>query len=293
MQKTLITGASTGIGLETALLLARNGFRVFAGVRNPEGATALQAALGAETLPVTVVKLDVCDEASIPAAMAVTGAVDVLVNNAGIPGEGQPAETSSIAQGQLVFDTNYWGAIRMTQAVLPAMREARRGTIVNVSSIAGLLTLGELGHYTASKHALEAASEVLAQETGHFGIRVAIIEPGVILTPIFGKLQAPTPQTSPYFFALRRCMAFFQSQFVNGTLPDAVAVTILHAITTNEPKLRYLVGRDAVALAAGRAAMSDEDWVADFAIEDDEAFFDRMQQRFGLDLWRRPANPPQ
>ena len=225
--------------------------------------------------------------------MAVTGAVDVLVNNAGIPGEGQPMETSSIAQGQVVFDTNYWGAIRMTQAVLPAMREARRGTIVNVSSIAGLMTLGELGHYTASKHALEAASEVLAQETGNLGIRVAIIEPGVILTPIFGKLQDPTPETSPYFFALRRCMAFFQSQFVNGTLPDAVAATILHAITTNEPKLRYLVGRDAVALAAGRAAMSDEDWVADFAIEDDEAFFDRMHQRFGLDLWRKPANPPQ
>lgn len=292
MKSALVTGASTGIGLETALHLARNGFQVYAGVRNPAGATALQAALAGESVPLTVVKLDVCDAASIDEAMAVTGPVDVLVNNAGIGGDGRSLEEGTIAHGQKLFDTNYWGAIRMAQAVLPAMRAAGRGTIVNVTSILGLVTPGAAGHYTASKHALEAASEILAQETNRFGVRIAIVEPGVILTPIFEKATDVSAPDSPYFVGLRRLFSFFQSQFINGTLPGAVADAILHAITTTEPKLRYTVGRDAAAMAAGRTAISGDDWVADFAIEDDQQFFDRMQQRFGIDLWRKPANPP-
>jgi NAD(P)-dependent dehydrogenase (short-subunit alcohol dehydrogenase family) len=238
------------------------------------------------------VKLDVCDAASIAEAMAVTGSVLVLVNNAGIGGDGRSLEEGSIEHGQRVFDTNYWGAIRMAQAVLPAMRAAGRGTIVNVTSILGLVTPGAAGHYTASKHALEAASEVLAQETNRFGIRIAIIEPGVILTPIFEKATDVPATDSPYFIGIRRLFSFFQAQFINGTLPEAVAAAILHAITTTEPKLRYTVGRDAAAMAAGRPAISGDDWVADFAIEDDQQFFDRMEQRFGIDLWRKPANLP-
>ena len=300
MQTALVTGASTGIGLATAVHLARHRFHVFAGVRDPEGAVELHAAIRemARSVdwedgcrPVTVVWLDVCDEASIAAAVAEIGRVDVLVNNAGIGGGGQPVETASIEIGKRVFDTNYWGAVRMVQAVLPAMREARQGTIVNITSMLGLFTLGSGAHYAASKHALEAASEVLAQETALFGVRVAMVEPGVILTPIFSKKIEAVCEDSPYHFSRRRLKAFFEAQMGSGTLPTAVAETVLHAIRTDAPHLRYLVGPDAVALAAGRAAVSDEEWIADFAIADDEAFFDRMAQRFGLDLWRKPATP--
>lgn len=300
MQTALVTGASTGIGLATALHLARHRFHVYAGVRDPEGAVDLHSAIREMARevdwedgcrPVAVVRLDVCDEASIAAAMAEMGPVDVLVNNAGIGGGGQPVETASIEIGKHVFDTNYWGALRMIQAVLPAMREKRQGTIVNITSMLGRLTLGSGAHYAASKHALEAASEVLAQETALFGIRVAMVEPGVILTPIFGKKIEAVADDSPYYFSRRRLRAFFQAQMKSGTLPLTVAETVLHAIRTDAPQLRYVVGRDAEALLAGRAAVNDADWIADFAVADDEEFYDRMVRRFGLDLWRRPANP--
>ena len=300
MQKALVTGASSGIGLATALHLARHRFHVFAGVRDPQGVTELQAAIRDMSReidwedgyrPVTVVQLDVCDLASIAAAITTVGPLQVLVNNAGIGGGGHPVETASIEIGQRVFDTNYWGALRMTQAVLPGMREARQGTIVNITSMLGLFTLGTGVHYAASKHALEAASEVLAQETGLFGIRVAIVEPGVILTPIFGKKVEAVGEDSPYFFARRRLQSFFHAQMRSGTIPLAVAETVLHAIRTDTPDFRYLVGADAKALAKGRATVSDSEWIADFAIGDDDAFYDRMAQRFGLDLWRKPANP--
>lgn len=300
LQTALVTGASTGIGLATALHLARHRFHVFAGVRDPDGAIDLHAAIREMARevdwedgcrPVSVVRLDVCDPASIAAAMAETGRVDVLVNNAGIGGGGHPVETASLEIGQRVFDTNYWGAVRMTQAVLPGMRECGSGTIVNITSILGRMTLGSGLHYAASKHALEAASEVLAQESARFGIRVAIVEPGVILTPIFGKKTESVGEDSPYYVARRRLLRFFQSQMGSGTLPLTVAEAVLHAIRTDKPQLRYLVGRDAEVLAAGRAMVSDEEWIADFAIVSDEEFYDRMEQRFGLDLWRKPANP--
>ena len=204
MSVVLVTGSSTGIGLATALHFARLGHDVHAGVRNPATATELVRAIESEKLPIRLVTLDVNDAGSVKRGVGEVleraGRVDVLVNNAGIGGGG-PIEDVPVEWAQALFETNYFGAIRMSQAALPGMRERRSGAIVNVSSIAGRVAIAGHGHYSAVKHALEAASEALAQEVQAFGIRVVIIEPGVVVTPIFEKAKrfadpaCPTPCT--------------------------------------------------------------------------------------------------
>ncbi|PYN31791.1 MAG: oxidoreductase, partial [Candidatus Rokuibacteriota bacterium] len=174
MSVALITGTSTGIGLATALHFARAGHDVYAGVRNLATATELTKAIEREPLGVTPVVIDVDDGASVQRGvgevLAKAGRVDVLVNNAGIGGGG-PLEDVPVDWAHTLFETNYFGAIRMIQAVLPGMRVRRSGAIVNVTSIAGRVAIAGHGHYSAVKHALEAASEALAQEVLAFGIR--------------------------------------------------------------------------------------------------------------------------
>jgi NAD(P)-dependent dehydrogenase (short-subunit alcohol dehydrogenase family) len=288
MANILITGSSTGIGLSTALRFARAGHKVYASLRNPEGAPELQDAI-AQGLPITAIKIDVNSDDSVTSGVAEVlhqaGHIDVLVNNAGVGGGG-PIEISSIEVAREVFETNYFGAIRMIRAVLPGMRVRRSGTIVNVTSVAGRFPAAAHGHYSASKFALEAASESLAQEVLPFGIRVAIIEPGVILTPIFSKHSVDFSSLAPYETPVRRLMSFFAKQLQNPQMPELVAEAIEHAVLTDSPKLRYLVGEDAKTLIAGRTQVSDEDWIADSAIAEDEAYYDRMKQRFGTDMYR-------
>src|SRR5437016_740116 len=173
MSTILVTGASTGIGLATALHFGRLGDDVYAGVRNVSTATELTDTIAKEKLPVHPVVIDVDDQASIDRGVArvleKSGRIDVLVNNAGIGGGGPIADVP-VDWAKTLFETNYFGAVRMTQAVLPGMRERRSGAIVNVSSIGGRLAIGGHGHYCAAKHALEAMSEALAQEVYPFGI---------------------------------------------------------------------------------------------------------------------------
>ena len=193
MAVALITGTSTGIGLATALHFGRQGHDVWAGVRNPAAATELREAIERERLPVRVVALDVDDAGSVQRGVAEVldkaGRIDVLVNNAGIGGGG-PIEDVPVDWVKTLFETNYFGVLRVIQAVLPGMRERRAGAIVNVSSVAGRLAIAGHGHYSAVKHALEAMSEALAQEVQRFGIRVAIVEPGVVVTPDLQQGQA-------------------------------------------------------------------------------------------------------
>jgi NAD(P)-dependent dehydrogenase (short-subunit alcohol dehydrogenase family) len=182
----LITGCSTGIGLATAIHFARGGHEVYAGVRNVAGATELTGAIGLEKLSIRPVTLDVDDSASVERAIREvldhSRRIDVPVNNAGIGGGGAIEEVP-LDFAKAMFETHYFGAIRMIQAVVPGMRAQRSGAIVNVSSVWGRLGVAGHGHYCAAKHALEAASEALAQEVVAFGIRVAIVEPGVVATP--------------------------------------------------------------------------------------------------------------
>ena len=286
MAVTLITGTSSGIGLATAVHFAREGHEVWAGVRNPTGATELREAIERDRLAIRVLTLDVDDAASVQRGVAevqaTSGRIDVLVNNAGIGGGG-PIEDVPVDWAQGLFQTNYFGVVRMVQAVLPGMRQRGAGAIVNVSSIAGRLAIAGHGHYSAVKHALEALSEALAQEVQRFGIRVAIVEPGVVVTPIFSKARRFADPASPYFDHVRRLLLLYQKQMPRAAQSADAAAVIYEAATTKQPRLRWLVGDDAKLLVAGRQRMSDEEYVAGGRAMSEEQYLDEMRARFGFD----------
>jgi len=285
MTVALITGTSTGIGLATALHFGRQGHDVWAGVRDPTAATDLRAAIDKERLPVRVVALDVDDAGSVQRGVAEVldkaGRVDVLVNNAGIGGGG-PIEDVPVDWVKTLFETNYFGVLRVTQAVLPGMRERCAGAIVNVSSVAGRMAVAGHGHYSAVKHALEAMSEALAQEVQRFGIRVAIVEPGVVVTPIFSKAKRWADPASPYFDHVRRLLLLYQKQMPHAAQPADAALVIYEAATTSTPRLRWLVGEDAKLLVAGRQRQSDEEYVAGGRAMSEEEFLNEARRRYGF-----------
>lgn len=289
MDTVLITGTSTGIGYETALHLARKGFRVYATMRNLAKADPLREAASGENLPLELLALDVTDAASIKSAVAEVvqreGRVDVLINNAGVGGA-TPLELTPEDEHRAMFEANYFGTIAMIQQVLPSMRERRGGTIVNVSSITGRVAIPCQIPYSASKWAVECASEALAHEVAAFGIRVAIVEPGVVMTKIFENSAPQTrfDRSSPYLQIMRRNGKFYAAGFRRDIPCTIVAETIHHAITTDEPKLRYLVAPDAVGYATGRAKISDEEWVAMGGDLSDEEYNERFERYFGIEL---------
>ena len=204
MANVLITGCSSGFGLLTALHLGRKGHRVVATMRRPERDVELARAVRDEHLPIAVAALDVCDPAQVTAAVANAqaehGPLDVLINNAGIELRSS-IEDAGEDDVRRQFETNVFGAVRVMQAVLPTMRERRSGTIVNVSSIAGVVSRPYGGFYAASKHALEAISEALHYEVAPFGIRVALVEPGQFATNLLDNAWngARFTPASPYW----------------------------------------------------------------------------------------------
>ena len=288
MENAVVTGTSTGIGLTTALHLARNGYRVFAGMRDLGKAGPLRDAAAAEQLPVRLVALDVTSPDSVAkafAAIAAEGPVDVLVNNAGIGGA-SPLEITPEDEHRRMFETNYFGAVRCIQAVLPSMRERRHGAIVNITSVAGLWATPNQIPYSASKWALECLGEALAHEVRRFGVRVVNVEPGVIMTKIFENSAEATryDKTSPYQPIMRRNGKMFSAGFRVGAQPELVAATILEAITTPTYRLRWPVGDDAVGFTRGRPKISDEDWVAMGDDLSDEEYNRRFYAYFGIRL---------
>ena len=200
MARVLITGTSSGIGLATAVAFARAGHTVYATMRNPAGAPELGHRAASEELPITVAAMDVDSDESVNAGIERIvnegGAIDVLVNNAGIERSGS-VEELPLAEFRAVMETNYFGALRCIKAVIPAMRARRRGCIINIASIAGRIACSPLAPYAASKFALEALSESLAQEMKPFNVRVAIVEPGIIDTPMARRIENP-PNPSRY-----------------------------------------------------------------------------------------------
>jgi NAD(P)-dependent dehydrogenase (short-subunit alcohol dehydrogenase family) len=286
MAVALITGTSSGIGLATATHFAREGHDVWAGVRDPATASELREAVERDRLSVRLLRLDVDDPASVQRGVGEVhdkaGRVDVLVNNAGIGGGGA-IEDVPVDWAQALFQTNYFGAVRMIQAVLPGMRVRRGGAIVNVSSIAGRLAIAGHGHYSAVKHALEAMSEALAQEVQGFGIRVAIVEPGVVVTPIFRKARRFTGEGSPNAQHVHRLLLFYQKQMPQAAQPADAARVIYEAATTTQPRLRWLVGDDARRLVAGRRRLSDEEYVASARPMSDAEYLAGMQRNYGFE----------
>jgi len=288
MDIAIVTGTSTGIGFATSLHLARHGYRVFAGMRNLAKAGPLRAAAAEAQLPVDVIPLDVTSTPSVReafAAVSTHGPVDVLVNNAGIGGAA-PLEITPEAEHRAMFETNYFGAIRCIQAVLPTMRERRRGTIVNVTSIGGRIATPNQIAYSASKWALECAGEALAHEVRRFGIRVVNVEPGVVMTSIFENSAEATryDKTSPYQPIMRRNGKLFAAGFRDPSQAEDVARTILDAIRSDTYRLRWLVGKDAAGLANGRAQISDETWVAMGEDLQDQDYNQRFLDYFGIQL---------
>ena len=285
-QIAVVTGTSTGIGLSTSVHLARNGYQVFAGMRNLAKADALREA--AEGLPVQIVELDVNEDESVATAFAQVqnvGPIDVLVNNAGLGGA-TPLELTPLAEHKSVFETNYFGAVRCIQAVLPQMREAGRGAIANITSIEGRLAVPNQVAYSASKWALECLGEALAHEVYSFGVRVVNIEPGVIMTSIFDNSAELTryDRNSPYQPIMRRNGKMFAAGFKQATQPELVAETILEAVTTEDYKLRWPVGPDAHSMIEGRGVMSDEAWVEMGGPLEDADYNERYERHFDIKL---------
>jgi len=281
MASVLITGTSTGIGLATALVLGRAGHKVYATMRNPARSPELAATAAQEKLPVKVSVMDVDSDSSVESAIAQimkdAGHIDVLINNAGVERSGS-IEELPLSDFRLVMETNYFGALRCIKALLPDMRRRKSGCIVNVTSVAGRIANSPLGPYTASKYALEAVSEALAQEMKAFGVRVAIVEPGIIETPMAKRIQEPA-NGSPYS-QQARFAHLFAASLKNPVPPSLVGEKIREIIESGTWQLRHPVGPDSVPLLEWRKSMTDEQWV-EFHGADDDTWYRNMEERMG------------
>jgi NAD(P)-dependent dehydrogenase (short-subunit alcohol dehydrogenase family) len=283
MASVLITGTSKGIGFETALAFGRARHQVYATMRSPSQSPQLAETAKRENLPIAVSTMDVDSDQSVLHAIAKIqkdhGPMDVLVNNAGIERAGS-VEELPMADFRSAMETNYFGALRCIQAVLPQMRKRRSGCIVNVSSVAGRISSAPLTPYMASKWALEALSEGLAGEVKTFNVRVAIVEPGIIDTAMARRISDEAAD-SPYR-QRARFASLFQAALSNPAPPSLVARKILEIVESGTWQLRHPVGPDAVPFLEWRRKMTDEEWV-DLNGSDDETWYRSMERDFGLD----------
>ena len=265
MATVLITGCSSGFGKLAALHFARKGDTVYASMRNTSKGKELEEARDAESLKIELLELYVTDDASVSAAISKVigeaGQIDVLVNNAGIGAHG-PIEETDDDEAKEIFETNFFGVLRVIRAALPHMREKKAGTIANVSSLAGRVGPPFDGIYAASKFALEAMSEALSYEVHPFGIRVLLVEPGGFETNIGDTRRVPRRynEGSPYAELDQRFTQALTRLPTGGERGDAqlVAEKIYDAVNDKEPKLRYLVGQDAEMIDGLRRQLDDE-----------------------------------
>ena len=245
----LVTGSSSGIGLETALALARDGYHTFASMRDTKKSAELEHAAKKENLTIDVIELDVDKEESIMSAIKKITSdcqrIDVLVNNAGY-GQFGCTEDVSINDFRKQFETNFFSIVRIIQEVSPVMRKQNSGIIVNISSVGGRMGLPGSAAYISSKFALEGLSECLRYELGQFGIKVTLVEPGVIKTNFFDSMIVPESKKDPKYKTLTdNILAGLKMMVEMGTAPSQVADIILKAIHDDEVLPRYIVGTDA------------------------------------------------
>jgi NAD(P)-dependent dehydrogenase (short-subunit alcohol dehydrogenase family) len=262
----VVTGSSSGIGLATSIALARNGYLTYATMRNLAKRDSIQSIADKQHLRIRVVQLDVTDENSIKSAiqsiLSEAGRIDLLVNNAGYVLTGA-FEDIGINEIKALYETNVFGVIRVTQAVLPIMRKQGSGRIINISSGAGRIGYPGGSAYVSSKFALEGLSESVAYEIEQFGIRTVLVEPGFVRTKI-GENMAISKKTqdpnSPYSQMMQMMSSNQERMLENGSDADLVASVVAEAATSKEPNLRYLAGKDVQQMMAAKKSMSDEEF---------------------------------
>jgi NAD(P)-dependent dehydrogenase (short-subunit alcohol dehydrogenase family) len=267
----VVTGSSSGMGYETSLILARNGFFTYATMRKLEGegkSKQLSNIAKDENLPLEIIQLDVNSDKSVTDAIIriakeKDGRLDIVVNNAGYDLMGALEETS-IDEIKAQFETNFFGAVRVMQAVIPIMREQKSGKIVNITSLGGRISFPLNSAYHATKFALEGLSESVQYELEPFGIKIIIVEPGGVGSNFLKNLKWASKASDPSNFSYRSIQAsiieFFKQWAQNLTHPSEVAKVILKAVTSDNPDFRYVVGNDAVTTLEARRKMSDREF---------------------------------
>jgi short-subunit dehydrogenase len=267
----LVTGCSSGIGYATCLVFARNNFTTYGSVRELSKAERIQEITNKEKLPLKIIRLDVNEDESIRIAIqkiiSDSGRIDILINNAGY-GLFGPIEEISIKEIKEQFETNFFGTIRLIKAIVAIMRKQRNGTIVNISSMVGRFGVPLNAAYVSSKFALEGLSESISFELDEFGIKVILVEPGVIQTDFFQNLKIKGNDTkSPYYKLMDKRIAFLKAAMKNSvSSSDQVANTILHAVNSRDPDMRYIIGNDATNSIHMRNSLSDREfmkWIKD------------------------------
>lgn len=262
MQKVaLVTGSSSGIGYETCLALAKDGYQTFASMRDVKKSEKLQQIAKKENLPIVILELDVDNEESIVSAikkiMKDSNRIDVLVNNAGY-GQFGCLEDVSIEEFKKQFETNFFSIVRIIQEIAPIMRKQESGIIVNISSLAGRMGLPGSPAYISSKFALEGLTECLRYELGMFGIKTTLIEPGVVKSNFFNSMRIPESKKDPKYKQITENMlAGLKLMVEMGTPPSQVAEIVMKAIHDKEMMPRYIVGADAAMFMEAKKTKSD------------------------------------
>lgn len=282
MASVLITGTSKGIGFETALAFGRAGHKVHATMRKPSQSPELAETAKREKLSIEISAMDVDSDESVRdgiAAIQKNAPIDVLVNNAGVE-RVSAIEELPLADFRAVMETNYFGALRCIQAVVPQMRQRKSGCIINVSSVAGRIASPPLAPYMASKWALEGMSEALAGEMKTFNVRVAIIEPGIIDTAMARRIGVGMDRST--YRQQARFASLFEAALSHPAPPSLVAQKIVEVATSGTWQLRHPVGPDAQGFLDWRKGMTDEEWVT-LHSSDDETWYARIEKDFGMD----------
>lgn len=265
----LVTGCSSGIGLATCHVLSLNNFMTYGTVRNLSKAKKIQDLINRENLSLKILRLDVNDNQSIKLAvkkiLTDTGRIDVLINNAGY-GMFGPVEEITTQEVKKQFETNFFGTIRLIKAIVPIMRKQANGTIVNISSMVGRFGVPLNSAYVSSKFAVEGLSESISFELEEFGIRVIVIEPGVVKSDFFHNVKVKGMNLeSPYHKLMERRVNFLDKAMKNSlTSSYDVADTILEALNSKDPKFRYVIGNDATNSLRMRNSLSDRkfmEWI--------------------------------
>ena len=262
-QVALITGCSSGLGYETALMLARNGFHTFATMRNTKKSDSLEEIIKKERLDLNIRELDVNDNTSIENAIncikSEANRIDVLINNAGYGLVGF-FEDLTLDEIRNQFETNFFGVLNITKKIIPIMRSQKSGTIINVSSGAGQVGFPGISAYVSTKFAIEGFSESLMYELFPYGIKVVIIEPGVIKTNFFRNCivsEHSMKKSSPYSRSLDKFQRNVELMQEHATSPIDVAKVIIQVLGNNEPKQRYIIGNDVAMILEAKKSLSD------------------------------------